>query len=246
MRIAMLEELAEDLDKRAYFTINSCGEIKIKEMNYAIPLAAFCEDEEFFKEELPKLADKVERTKIDKIERFSNKSVEELKDKFYKLLANGSLDFAKRYAKELFLKDSEEFYRAIYHFALMDSTKNMKPLMVISMKKLLGKNYNEKIMYLVIAYLTKKKSNFYQYENALPYEGTLEMMKEKLLKNQENVQTKEFLQIYTSILALSEYDFPQKSLLIGKINEAIENFEKKENKTVANEIENKLINSLLS
>ena len=246
MRIAMLEELAEDLDKRAYFTINSQGEIKTKEMNYAIPLVAFCKEEEFVKEKLPKLADKIERTKIDKIERFSNKTVEELKDKFYKLLANGSLDFAKRYAKELFLKDSEEFYRAIYHFALMDSIKNMKPLMAISMKELLGENYNEKVMYLVVAYLTKKKSNFYQYENAIPYEGTVEMLKEKLLKNQESIQTKEFLQIYSAILALEAYDFPQKTLLMGKVNRAIENFEKKEDKIVSNEIENKLINSLLS
>lgn len=243
-RKATIEKLAEYLDKRAYFTICASGEIKKKEINYAIPAAAFVEDEKFLAETLTELADPKERTKIDKIERYSNVQIEELKEKFFKLLANGNVDFAKRYGKELFLKDSTEFYRMLFHYSLMDSS-SQKALMALAMKKLTGSEYNEEILYLVISYFTKVKPDFYDYENADAKSTDKNEIKELILKNRENIHTKEFLNLYSCILVLNEYDYPREEILTGMILKKLERFEETSEKKPLTEIERRIVDSLI-
>src|SRR3712207_7775053 len=57
-----------------------------------------------------------ERQRIHPIERFSNIEIPVLKQKLMTTLAHQNFEYAKRYAKELFLRQEETFRKLLYTF----------------------------------------------------------------------------------------------------------------------------------
>ena len=83
-----------------------------------------------------------------------------------KTMFNGSIDFAKKYAKELFLRDKKEFFRLMATFVTIGNSESLKSLNMIAFERLMEENdYNGNILYLFIAYLTKYRDNTNNYEN---------------------------------------------------------------------------------
>ena len=147
-KIEVLSECAQFLDKRAYITIDTNGNLKRKKGSIALPVIAFLNDNNLFVEELLYSCDIKERQNLDKIERYSSLDIEKVKTNYIKTLFNGNLEFAKRYGKELFLRDRKEFFKISSNFALI-GTNNIKPLMVLALNKLMSE-YNENIFYIFI------------------------------------------------------------------------------------------------
>lgn len=167
-RLNYFLENVEILDKRAYFTISGEGEIKRKNMNYSFPAIFFCEDDEKFREIVNCEADKRERVKIKKIDRLSNLEVEKLSENLFKLIIKGELDFAKRYAKELALRDKEQFIKVLFNLSLMDNISFNKPLMALAMREYLKyHNWSDEVGYIVISYFTKQRYDLNEIENVI-------------------------------------------------------------------------------
>ncbi|MBC2851991.1 hypothetical protein H5J22_11345 [Cetobacterium sp. 8H] len=171
-RLLRVLENSEILDKRAYLTIDGDGSVERKEMNLTIPAMVFCADEVIFDETLEKESDKREREKEKKIERLSNLTVEKLKENFTKLVVKGEVEFAKRYGKELALREAEEFNKTLFNLSLMDNISFKKPLMALAMKEILDTvGWNDKIGYLVISYFTKQRYDLSSLEAAVEVEN---------------------------------------------------------------------------
>lgn len=201
-RVAKVVENAEILDKRAYLTIDTEGVISRKNMNFTIPAMAFCKDDEIFNATLEKECNKVEREKEKKIERLSNISIEKLKENFVKLVIKGEIEFSKRYAKELALRDKEEFLKALFNLSLMDNPSSMKPLMALSMREIMNTiGWIDEIGYLVISYFTKQRYDLYLLENAeenerleaIPNESLALVAYKKVLESYEYKNIKKYI-----------------------------------------------------
>ncbi len=170
-RIKYFLENAEYLDKRAYFTVDGEGKIKRKKMNYSFPAIFFCEDDIFFKNILEIEKDKRERTKIKKIDRLSNLEMDRLSENLIKLVIKGELDFAKRYAKELAMRDKEYFIKTLFNLSLMDNLSFDKPLMALAMREYISRfGWNDEVGYLVMSYFTKQRYDINQLEFIKPEE----------------------------------------------------------------------------
>ncbi|MEG0300246.1 hypothetical protein [Cetobacterium sp.] len=194
-RLARVLENSEILDKRAYLTIDGEGCVERKKMNLTIPAMVFCIDEVLFDETLEKESDKREREKEKKIERLSNLTVEKLKENFTKLVVKGEVEFAKRYGKELALREVEEFNKTLFNLSLMDNISFKKPLMALAMKEILETiGWNDKIGYLVISYFAKQRYDL----------SSLEAAKELDNKDFDVPETLEFI-AYKKVLNRYEY-----------------------------------------
>ena len=219
-KIKTLSFFAEVLDKRSYFTLDSEGEIKRKELNFILPIFAFSGDFDYLADSVINFSDLREREKISSINRFSNIEIPKLKEKLMKTLSNGNLDFSKRYGKELFLRDREEFYKTVLEFSLLGDAKSLKPLLVISFKKLFeNKEYEENVFFLLISYLTKYRDNFYFYENCEKDDSIVELekLKESVIFNKELLESKEGLEILSTLKALEMYNFKNFDKYLSKI-----------------------------
>ena len=127
-----------------------------------------------------------------------------------KTLANGNLDFSKRYGKELFLRDREEFYKTILEFSFLGDMKSLKPLLILSFKKLFeNEEYEENVFFLLISFITKYRDNFYFYENCEKENNSVnfEMLKENVLSNKKLLESREGLEILSTLKALEIYNF---------------------------------------
>ncbi len=207
-RVARVIENAEILDKRAYLTVDAEGVIKRKDMNLTIPAMVFCQNDEVFNMTLEKECNKVEREKEKKIERLSNLSVDKLKENLVKLVVKGEIEFSKRYAKELALRDKEEFLKTLFNLALMDNPSSMKALMALSMKEILNTlGWIDELGYLVISYFTKQRYDLHLLENVEEKEA-LETIQEDSLA----------LVAYKKVLESYEYTNAKK--YIGVLNES--------------------------
>ncbi|WP_297597434.1 hypothetical protein [uncultured Cetobacterium sp.] len=157
-RFIKVLENAEILDKRAYLTIDGEGNVERKAMNLTIPAMVFCQDETIFEEILKIESNKKEREKEKKIDRLSNLTIDKLKENFTKLVVKGEVEFAKRYGKELALRDLEEFNKALFNLSLMDNIAFKKPMMALAMREILKTiGWDDKVGYLVISYFTKQR-----------------------------------------------------------------------------------------
>ncbi|MDR3259212.1 MAG: hypothetical protein LBT51_06305 [Fusobacteriaceae bacterium] len=170
-KLEILNNFAEFLNKRSFFSVDIYGNIKRKSLNYAFPIFSFFNDENLLAESLLELAAPEERQKIYKIDRFSNVDLEIVKINFIKTMANGNLEFAKRYGKELFLRDKNEFFKVIANFSLAGNISSLKSLMVLSFAEIIKSNeksFNDNIFYIFMSYMCKYRDNF--YENDKNYE----------------------------------------------------------------------------
>lgn len=209
-KIKTLSFFAEILSKRTYFTLNNDGTIKRNELNFILPIFAFSNDLDYLADSIINFSDLKEREKISAIYRFSNIEIPKLKEKLMKTLANGNLDFSKRYGKELFLRDREEFYKTILEFSFLGDMKSLKPLLILSFKKLFeNEEYEENVFFLLISFITKYRDNFYFYENCEKENNPVnfEMLKENVLSNKKLLESREGLEILSILKALEIYNF---------------------------------------
>ncbi|WP_432205010.1 hypothetical protein ACQ9ZF_03270 [Cetobacterium somerae] len=227
-RVAKVIENADILDKRAYFTVDCEGSIKRKEMNYTIPAMVFCKNDELFNENLQKECNKIERENQKKIDRLSNVEVETLKINFVKLVIKGELEFAKKYGKELALRDKEEFLKTLFNLSLMDNINFNKPLMALAMKEILNTiGWKDEVGYLVISYFTKQRFDLNLLEN-------LKETEEEVLNVPESLKLIAYKKVLDSYKYTNEKKY--KAILLEEI---------KKNKEIShNEIENEILASL--
>ncbi|WP_308009221.1 hypothetical protein [Fusobacterium varium] len=223
-KIKTLSFFAEVLNKRAYFTLNSDGMIKRNELNFILPIFAFSDDLDYLADSIINFSDLKEREKISDICRFSNAEIPKLKEKLIKTLSNGNLDFSKKYGKELFLRDREEFYKTILEFSFLGDIKSLKPLLVLSFKKLFeNEKYEEKVFFLLISFITKYRDNFYFYEKCKKDNNiiSLEKLKESVLSNKELLESREGLEVLSTLKALEMYKFKNFDKFLSKIADEI-------------------------
>lgn len=163
-KFSVLSEFSSFFDKRTYFKVDSKGNIKVKEYNPIILLFAFCDDKTKLAEFIFKYSYPEEKQNIRKIDRCSNVEIPDLKENLMKTLVSGNLNFSKIFAKELFLRDREEFFKVLYTFSAMGNPKHIKLLYVYALEKIMNKViFNENILYIVISYLTKIRDEFNVY-----------------------------------------------------------------------------------
>lgn len=226
-RMTRVLENSEILDKRAYFTVSGEGDIKRKEMNLTLGAMFFCEDEKLFDEILEKESCPKEREKKLEIARMASMDIEKIKENFPKLIIKGELDFAKRYGKEFAMREPKLFLETLFNLSLMDNINFRKPLMALVMKECLDKfGWIDEIGYLVISYFTKQRYDLNSFENALEFDGEIEL---------KNIFE---LKIYKKVLESFEFKNRKKYLYI--LNEANKKIAEKE----LNEVEKDILKNI--
>lgn len=229
-KIKALSTYAEILDKRAYLTMDVEGNLKRKETSIILPIFAFFDDEEILAENILKYGDIKERQILEKIDRFSNIEVAKVKENLMKTIFNGSIDFAKKYAKELFLRDKKEFFRLMATFVTIGNSESLKSLNMIAFERLMEENdYNGNILYLFIAYLTKYRDNTNNYENIKvdvkeKKNITVKELEEKVLENEELLNSKLGLGIISTLDILRRYNIPNERIVLKKLVLEIEGY----------------------
>lgn len=223
-RVEKLLENIDSLDKRAYLTVTGEGDILRKKMNLAVPCMVYCESDELFQTQLEKEIDFKERQKDKDISRLSNVDLIKAVDIFTKVVIKGELEFAKKYGKELALRDKELFYKTLFNLSLMDNIKFKKPLMALAFKEIMEVvGWNDKIGYLVISYFTKQRYDLNEFENAKEY-----------IEEEFKVEESLDLVAYKKVLESYEYKNSKKyRYILKKENEKLE---KKEMLNIEQEI----------
>lgn len=193
-KFSVLSEFSSFFDRRTYFKVDSKGNIKIKEYNPIVLLFAFCDDKIKLAEFVFKYSYPEEKQNIRKVTRCSNVEIPDLKENLMKTLVSGNLNFSKVFAKELFLRDRNEFFKVLYTFAAMGNPKHIKLLYVYALEKIMNKViFDENILYIVISYLTKIRDEFSIYLK-MNANIKLDLDKEKL-----NEDKKIYLKIFDNI-----------------------------------------------
>ena len=163
-KFTILSEYSTFFDMRTYFKVNEDGDVSQKSYNPITLLYLFCDDEENLAEYLFKYSYPEEKQNIKKIDRASNLDIETLKKNLMKTLVNSHLDFSKTFAKELFLRDKKAFFETMYNFSLMGNPKDLKLFFVYALEEIFSIiNYDENIFYIIIAYLTKFRDDYFTY-----------------------------------------------------------------------------------
>lgn len=109
----------------------------------------------------------------------------------------------------------------------MGDLKSLKPLVVLSFKKLMNnQEYDENLFYLVISFLTKYRDNFYFYETTEIEENSSFNLKEFLLANENILNSKEGLGALSSLLALEELELNSQNRFIQKIKNELTTLKK--------------------
>ena len=163
-KFTILSEYSSFFDMRTYFKVNENGDINQKSYNPITLLYLFCDNEKNLAEYLFKYSYPEEKQNIKKIDRASNLDIETLKKNLMKTLVNSHLDFSKTFAKELFLRDKKAFFETMYNFSLMGNPKDLKLFFVYALEEIFSIiNYDENILYIIIAYLTKFRDDYSIY-----------------------------------------------------------------------------------
>jgi hypothetical protein len=249
-KFEVFNNFAELLNKRSFFSMDIYGNIKRKSLNYALPIFSFFNDENILAESLLELAAPEEREKIYKIDRFSNVDIETVKTNFIKTTASGNLDFAKRYGKELFLRDKNEFFKVISGFVLVGNIRSLKALMVLSIAeitKLYEKPFNDNIFYIFMSYMCKYRDNFYENDDININDDTgasVDDLLEILNIDKKDSMKKNELEILSYVLLMKKFNIKDaKFINIAKYeierykkfkndNEFIDNREIKDDKEI--------------
>lgn len=215
---------SEVLDKRAYFTVDMYGNIKRKKYNYAVSSAVFIEQDREFIKYISENLDFIEKTKIEKIERMNN--CEDIEKSIFKLLARGDFHFANKYCKEFYMRNSDEFFKMMFAFSMMDNVSFEKPLAIYSLKKYFEKfGYSDEALYLTISYIAKMRGDFSDFENVKIEKISKEELRERVKSNIEKYKNKIGLEIISYLLALLSYDYEKEEIFVSILNKKIDEFE---------------------
>lgn len=154
-------------DKRSYFKVNDLGDIAIKDYNPILILFALSDDNKKLAEYILKYSYPEEKQNFKKIERNSNLDIETLRKNLMKTMISGNLDFSKTFAKELYLRSERDFFEVLYSFSMMGVPQNLKLFYVYFLEKVFREyKYDDNILYIVIAYLTKYRDEYSVYINS--------------------------------------------------------------------------------
>lgn len=222
-KVTILSKFANILDKRAYITIDINGQLKRKEGSITLPFFAYTNNSHELANNILKSLDLKEKQNFDKIERFSNLDIEKVKKNFIKTILNGNLEFAKKYGKELFLRDRDNFYKLLASFVTIGDSDSLKGLFMLSLKKLMTE-FDDNIFTLFISYITKYRDNTAIYERCSESNLSTIELKDNLLKNKELLYSKLGLGILTNLYILENFDIANKSNVINKLAFEIKNY----------------------
>jgi len=210
-----LNYFGEFLDRRSYFTIDRNGKIQRKNMNYALPVAAFSNDDTEVAQEIYVSARAPERVKSKKIERLSKETIDSLMKNFMKIIVNNNVNFAVRYAKEIFLRDRELFYKTLFHYTLLEEIDSQKSLMALSLKKLMNTQVDDNLIYLAMSYISKVKGNFNEYENTVATEVSKSELIRKSKESKDMLKSKKGINLLAYINVLKEYEYENEEIFIN-------------------------------
>jgi|GEM_PF-608280 len=224
-KIYTLSLFGEVLDKRSYFNMTPQGKIKLKDINYILPIFALENDSMILSEKILELSDLKERTKIKKINRHSNGVMNKLKENFMKSMSNGNVEFAKEFGKEIFLRDEDEFYRLISIFSLTGNIKSLKTLMTLSFIELVEKykkeNITDEILYLLIAFLSKYRDIYYDidyHRNNLEQSLTIGTIYEKIISDKNLMESRKGLELLSYLMLIKKVDIENRRLYINIVD----------------------------
>lgn len=221
-----LSLFAQTLDKRAYVTLDSNGNLKRKEGNMILPVFAFFNDPEILADSIIKYSDLKERQILDKIERFSNIDIEKIKENLIKTVFNGNIDFAKKYGKELFLRDRKAFFSLLGTFVTIGNSNSLKGLFLVAFNKLMEEcEYEGNIFYLLISYITKFRDNTSNYENCQIKTYQADDIKKMILNNKDVLNSTLGLGILSNLYIVKNFDIPNKEKILSKLAFEIENYQ---------------------
>lgn len=207
---------AEFLDKRSYFNIDQNGMIKRKNMNYILPVAAFGENDRDMAREILNSACPAERVKSKNIERLSKENLDNLMKNFMKIMANNNVNFALKYSKEIFMRDSELFYKTLFNYTLIEEVDSQKALMALSLKKFMGDEIDDSLLYLAISYIAKAKINFTEYESITRAESiTKAELIEKAEKYKDKLACKRGINLLAYIDVLKGYEYENDKIFVN-------------------------------
>lgn len=221
-KTAVLSKFANVLDKRAFVTINADGELKRKEGSITLPFFAYNDNPQDLAKNILKYSDLKEKQNFDKIERFSNLDIEKVKKNLIKTIMNGNLDFAKKYGKELFLRDRKEFFNLVATFVTIGNSDSLKGLFLLGLEKLMVE-FDNNIFTLFISYITKYRDSTDVYECCEVSNLTTKELKELLLKDISLLNSKLGLGIITNLYILDNFKVKNKSKVINKLTFEIKN-----------------------
>lgn len=157
----VLSDFAEIMDKRSYFTVDVAGNIQRKQAN---PILLHYPQEENV-EKLAKMileyGEPKERQQIHAVSRLSNVEIPKLQEKLMTTLVHGNFDYAKRYAKELYLRNGDTFFAQMELFVSLGKEENQKKEVLEAFRKCMKEvAYEERLFYLYLSFLTRYRDNY--------------------------------------------------------------------------------------
>lgn len=157
----VFSEFAEIMDKRSYFTVTVEGEIVKKAVNPILLQYPYEEDAKSLAKMILEFGEPKERQIISPIKRLSNVEIPKLKEKLMTTLVHGNFDYAKRYAKELYLRDENSFFSQMNIFVRLSEKESQKRDVLKAMQQMMKEVvYDERIFHLYLSFLTRYRDNY--------------------------------------------------------------------------------------
>ncbi|MDR1831331.1 MAG: hypothetical protein LBQ97_01195 [Fusobacteriaceae bacterium] len=165
-KTALLREFAAYLDRRSWFSWDPKGAVTRKAFHYAFPVFSLLDEEKLLTAALFAEADPAEKAAISKIDRLSGLDGGIVHDRFCKTMARGDLVYARRFGKELYLRDKALFFETLARFALTGRIKSLKALWVVAMINFPADfdrkgDFDDALFHLSLSYPVKYRDDFY-------------------------------------------------------------------------------------
>ncbi|MCI7223499.1 hypothetical protein [Fusobacterium sp.] len=211
----VLSYFAPFFDKRTYLKVDDMGNISLKNYNPILILFALSNNKKKLASYVFEYSYPEEKQNLKKIDRASNLIIPELRINLIKTLQSSNLNFSKIFAKELFFRSSKDFFEVLYIFSMMGNPNNLKLFFVYALEKIFKESkYDDNILFIVVAYLTKYRDDISNYIESSDEE--IDLNKLKMSEDKE---------IYKDIFneVLSKYDLKNKNKFI---NTLVKYFEK--------------------
>lgn len=225
-RQGVISFCSEVLDKRAYFTVDMYGNIKRKKYDYVIPMAVFTENDVDFINYTAESLDFTEKTKIEKIGRMTNSTLEDVKKNIFKLFTKGDFNFSLKACKELYHRDENEFFKMMYTYSMMDNISFEKSLAFYSLRKYFEKfGYSDEALYLTVSYVAKMRSDFSDYEKYQDENIEKDELRNIIKNDIDKFKTKKGLMILGYLLVLLSYNYEKENIFVSVLKNKIKEFE---------------------
>lgn len=207
----VLSHFAPFFDKRTYLKFDDVGNVSLKTYNPILILFALSNEKSKLANYIFEYSYPEEKQNLKNIDRASNLTISELRLNLMKTLQSANLNFSKIFAKELCLRSSKDFFEVLYTFSMMSNPSNMKLFFVYALEKIFKEfRYDDNILYVAIAYLTKYRDDLSNY---------IESSNEKIEMDFEKLELTDDKKIYLDIFneILTRYEFKNKNKFINSL-----------------------------